>query len=103
MALIEMDSKNIDLRLVAIIEAGKGILVFATACAIFRYIHANVQEAAEQLILHFHFNPASHYPRIFLELASHLDDRRLLLLGMGAATYSTIRFIEAFGLWWGRA
>lgn len=85
----------------ATIEAAKGALVLATAGAIFRYLHTNVQAVAEQLILHFHLNPASHYPRIFLELASHLDDRHLLLLGIGALAYAVIRFVEAYGLWQG--
>lgn len=92
---------NSELRVVAAIEAAKGALVLATAGAIFRHLHANVQAAAEQLILHFHLNPASRYPRIFLELASHLDDRHLQLLGMGALAYAGIRLVEAYGLWQG--
>jgi uncharacterized membrane protein (DUF2068 family) len=97
-----MESKSADLRLVAVFEAGKGILVFATACAIFKFIHTDVQEAAEQLVRHFHLNPASHYPRIFLELASNLNNTRLLVLGTGALAYATIRFVEAYGLWHGK-
>jgi uncharacterized membrane protein (DUF2068 family) len=97
-----MESARTDLKLVAVIEAGKGLLVFVTACAILRHIHANVQQAAEQLILHFHLNPAHHVPRIFLELATHLDDRHLLWLGIGALSYSLIRFAEAYGLWHGK-
>lgn len=97
-----MESRSTDLRLVALFEAGKGILVFATACTIFEFIHTDVQEAAEQLVRHFHLNPASHYPRIFLELASNLNDTRLLALGIGALTYATIRFVEAYGLWHGK-
>jgi uncharacterized membrane protein (DUF2068 family) len=94
--------QDAELRLVAAIEAGKGLLVLATAIAIFRHIHANVQELAEELIRHFHLNPASHYPRIFLDLASHLNDRHLLILGIGAMAYAVIRFAEAFGLWHGK-
>lgn len=95
-------SKSADLRLVAVFEAAKGILVFATACAIFKFIHADVQEAAEQLVKHFHLNPASRYPRIFLEIASHIDDARLLALGLGALAYAAVRLVEAYGLWYGR-
>lgn len=97
-----MEAKRTDLRLVAIFEAGKGLLVFATACAIFRFVHADVQEAAEQLVRQFHFNPASHYPRIFLQLAANLNDTRLLALGLGALAYAAIRLVEAYGLWHGR-
>lgn len=94
-----MESKNTDLRLAAVFEAAKGILVFATACAIFKFIHADVQKAAEQLVNHFHLNPASHYPRIFLEIASNLSDTRLLALGFGALAYAAVRLVEAYGLW----
>lgn len=97
-----MKNKSTNLRLVAALEATKGVLVFATACAIFKFIHADVQEAAEQLVRHFHLNPASHYPHIFLEIVSHLDNARLLALGLGALAYSIVRLVEAYGLWHGR-
>ena len=48
---------------------------------------------------HFHFNPASRYPRILLDAAGALTDERLVALAMGAIAYSTVRFIEAYGLW----
>ncbi len=97
-----MKDKSTNLRLVAAFEAMKGVLVFATACAVFKFIHADVQETAEQLVRHFHLNPANHYPRIFLEMASRLDDAHLLVLGLGALAYSVIRLVEAYGLWHGR-
>jgi len=97
-----MESKSTDLRLVAAFEAAKGLLVLGAAGAVFGFLHAGAQAAAEQLVLHFHLNPASHYPRIFLELASNLTDTRLLLLAAGALGYALIRFAEAYGLWRGK-
>jgi uncharacterized membrane protein (DUF2068 family) len=97
-----MESKSADLRFAAVFEAAKGILVFATACAIFKFIHIDMQEAAEQLVSRFHLNPASRYPRIFLEIASNLDDTRLLALGFGAMAYAVVRWVEAYGLWYGK-
>lgn len=97
-----MESKSADLRLVAVFEAAKGVLVFATACAIFKFIHTDVQVAAEQLVSHFHLNPASRYPRIFLEIASNLNDTRLLALGFGGIAYAVVRLVEAYGLWYGK-
>lgn len=60
-----MESRSTDLRLVALFEAGKGILVFATACTIFEFIHTDVQEAAEQLVRHFHLNQPAITPGFF--------------------------------------
>jgi uncharacterized membrane protein (DUF2068 family) len=97
-----MESKSANLRFAAVFEAAKGILVFATACAIFMLIHIDVQEAAEQLVSRFHLNPASRYPRIFLEIASNLNDTRLLALGLGALAYAVARWVEAYGLWYGK-
>ena len=97
-----MRYKNTNLRLVAIFEAAKGVVVFATAFAIFEFIHMDVQKAAEQLVSHFHLNPANRYPRIFLEIASRLDDTHLLALGLGALAYAVARLVEAYGLWYGR-
>lgn len=97
-----MGSNSADLRFAAVFEAAKGILVFATACAIFEFIHIDVQEAAEQLVSRFHLNPASRYPRIFLEIASNLNDARLLALGFGGMAYAVVRWVEAYGLWYGK-
>jgi uncharacterized membrane protein (DUF2068 family) len=97
-----MESKSADLRFAAVFEATKGILVFATACAIFKFIHIDAQEAAEQLVSRFHLNPASRYPRIFLEIASNLNNTRLLALGFGALAYAVVRLVEAYGLWYGK-
>jgi uncharacterized membrane protein (DUF2068 family) len=47
-------------------------------------------------------NPAAHYPRIFLDLASQLTDARLWLMAAAAAGYSLLRFFEAYGLWYAR-
>lgn len=46
--------------------------------------------------------PASRYPRIFLDAATHLTDARLWLLATLAGAYGLVRFVEAYGLWRGR-
>ncbi len=99
---MHVESKNADLRLVALFEASKGILVLVTACAAFELIHSNVEAVAEELVRHFHLNPASQYPRIFLDAVSHLDDTRLIMYGVGALAYSSARLAEAYGLWHGK-
>ena len=55
---------------------------------------------AEDVIAHFHLNPASRYPRICLDLAVNLTDSRLWWLARSFAfMYACLRFIEAYGLW----
>ena len=90
-------------RLIAFIEAAKGLLVLAAATGLLSLLHADLHAVAAKLIEHLHLNPASKYPHVFLDAASHLQSSRLLLLALGAAAYSAVRFVEAYGLFHERA
>lgn len=83
---------------VAFIEAAKGVVVLLAATGLLLLVHRDVHEMAARLIKHMHLNPASKYPRIFLDAASHAQDGRLLWIAIGAATYATLRLVEAYGL-----
>jgi len=90
-------------RVIAFIEAAKGILVLLAATGILAFIHADWNELAARLVRLSHLNPASKYPHIFLDAVSHLQEPRLLWLAAGAATYSLLRLVEAYGLYRERA
>jgi len=87
------------LRVVSIFEAIKGLLVLLTGFGLLAYIHQDLHTAAERLVRHFHLNPASRYPRIFLDLADHVTDGQLWVMALSALLYAAARFIEAYGLW----
>src|SRR6266511_2957889 len=87
------------LRILALIEGAKGVLVLAAGLGLFALAHRDLQSVAEELVRHLHLNPARHLPRIFLHLAAQLSDRRLWLLASAAIAYSSVRFVEAYGLW----
>ncbi len=89
-------------RGVALLEATKGSLVILAGFGLLSMIHHDVQRVAERLVAHAHLDPAAHYPRIFVDMASQLTDGRLLLLAAGAAVYASARLIEAYGLWFER-
>ncbi len=91
------------LRTVAAFEAAKGLVVLAAGLGLLALLHHDVPRAAETLVRHLHLNPARHYPRVFLEAAARVTDARLWLLAAGAFAYSTVRAIEAYGLWRARA
>jgi uncharacterized membrane protein (DUF2068 family) len=95
-------SSTLGLRLVAIFEAVKGLLVLFGGTGLLLLVHRNVQVAAERLIGHLHLDPASRYPRIFLHAATEATPGRLRLLALGALVYASIRLAEAAGLWLGR-
>jgi uncharacterized membrane protein (DUF2068 family) len=87
------------LRMVAAVEATKGLLVLAVGAGLFSLIHRDVQAAAEHVVRVFHLNPASRTPRIFLDLAEHATSSRLQLLALGAVAYASLHLVEAYGLW----
>jgi len=87
------------LRVVAIFEVTKGLLVLFAGFELLAFIHKDLHLAAEQLVRHLHINPARHYPRIFIDAANHLNDVQLWVMASSALLYSIVRFVEAFGLW----
>jgi len=91
------------IRAVAYFEALKGALVLIAATGLLSLVHTDLSALAAALIEHTRLNPASKFPEIFLDAATKLQDSRLRMLAAGAAAYSTIRFIEAYGLFFERA
>jgi uncharacterized membrane protein (DUF2068 family) len=87
------------IRVVAVFEALKGVLVLSAGLGLLSLVHHDLQATAERLVRHSHLNPARHYPRIFIEAASHTNDSRLRSLAALAFLYAAVRFIEAYGLW----
>jgi len=91
------------LQSIAIFEALKGSIILLAAAGLISLVHKDAQAAAEEIVRQFHLNPASHYPRIFLDAAASLSSAKLWLLAGGAFLYAAIRFAEAYGLWHERA
>ncbi len=91
------------IRIVAWIEATKGIAVLLAASGLLSLWHQDLHEWAVALVEHTHLNPASHYPKIFIDAASNLNDARLLVLAAGAFLYASMRLVEAYGLLRSRA
>jgi uncharacterized membrane protein (DUF2068 family) len=87
------------LRVVAGMEAMKGLLVLLAGCGLLTVIHKDLHLAAVHLVQALHFNPAKHYPSIFIDAADKVSDVQLWMLALSALLYSIIRFVEAYGLW----
>lgn len=90
------------IRAIACVEAAKGVIVLLAATGLASMVHENLHQLAVRLVAHFHLNPASEYPHIFLDAAAHWQPR-LVWLALGAAVYATLRLVEAYGLFWERA
>jgi uncharacterized membrane protein (DUF2068 family) len=100
----ELDAREhkLGLRAIAIYEAAKGVIVLISGSGLLLLVHRDAQAIAERLVAHLHLNPASRYPRIFVQIATEASPGRLHLLALGALIYSLLRFAEAMGLWHAR-
>jgi hypothetical protein len=72
------------IRTVALFEAAKGALVLAAGFGLLSLLHKDLQQAAESIVRHLHLNPARHLPRVFIEAATRMTDKKLWLFAAGA-------------------
>ena len=96
---VDERSKAAGLRSIAVLEALKGIAVLAVGFGVLHLIHKDVGEAAERLVRRLHMNPDRHMSRVFIDAAEKMTDAKIWALAAGALAYSTVRFVEAYGLW----
>ena len=73
--------------------------MLAAGCGALALVHRDLQAIAEEIVSHSHLNPASRFPRIFLDVAGRTTDARLWALAGMAAAYAAVRLAEAYGLW----
>jgi uncharacterized membrane protein (DUF2068 family) len=92
-----------ELRVVAVIEAVKGLLVLVAAGLFFHLLHGDVQGATEAIVRHFHLDPARHNPGVFMTTLADFGNAHKLALSAGAIAYATVRFVEGYGLWHARS
>jgi uncharacterized membrane protein (DUF2068 family) len=67
---------------------------------VFHMRHRDIWGVAESLLEFFHVNPHQHYVGVFIDLVYQVSDVRLWVIAVVAAVYVTLRFIEAYGLWY---
>jgi len=89
-------------RTVASFEFAKGIVVALAGLGIFRMRHKDIWGLAESLLEFLHVNPHAHFVGVFIDLVSRLSDVHLWKIAAVAAVYVTLRFVEAYGLWYTR-
>lgn len=83
----------------ALFEFAKGLIVLVAGLGLLSLIGGDVQAFAEDIVRRLHLNPAHHFPRIFIQFASHLTDTQLWFYAWAALVYAAVRFVETYGLW----
>jgi uncharacterized membrane protein (DUF2068 family) len=87
-------------RTVATVEFTKGIVVVLAGLGVFTMRNKDIWGVAESFLEFFHVNPHHHYVGVFIDLVYRLSDVRLWKIALLATVYATLRFVEAYGLWY---
>jgi uncharacterized membrane protein (DUF2068 family) len=96
----ERHRRRAALRAVASLELTKGMVVLLLGFGAVSMVHKDAWDTAEALLRFLHVNPDHHhYAQVFLNLADNVTDKKLWAVAAGAAVYSIVRFVEAYGLW----
>jgi uncharacterized membrane protein (DUF2068 family) len=90
------------LRLIASIEILKGTLVVVGTLALLRLVHRDIGEIAANLLDKFHVPPGASLATYVLQGADSVTPDKIKALIGFAIIYSTIRFVEGYGLWLAR-
>lgn len=85
------------LHLIAAFEAFKGILVLGAGFGVLRFIHHDLQKLGEHLVVSLKLH--EHSSHVFMKIILGLHDRDIVILACLAFAYSSLRFVEAYGLW----
>jgi uncharacterized membrane protein (DUF2068 family) len=102
--MAERHRRRAALRAVATLELTKGLVVLLLGFGAVSMVHKDAWDTAEALLRFLHVNPDHHhYAQVFLNLADNVTDKKLWAVAAGAAAYSIVRFVEAYGLWLQRA
>jgi len=78
-------------------------VVLLAGFGVLSLVHRDAWDVAESFLEWLHISPDAHYAQVFLNLADQLTDTKLWAVAIGALTYSSLRFAEAYGLWRARA
>jgi uncharacterized membrane protein (DUF2068 family) len=95
---VDERSSDAGLRAVASFEAFKGILVILLGLFVVIY-HQRAEDVTENLLDHLHINPDRRLGNALMHAAATVSDARLWTIAAAIVAYSTVRFVEAWGLW----
>src|ERR1700682_6674562 len=92
------------LRGIATLEVTKGMIVLLAACGILLMVHReDPWDIADGLLRLLHISPDHHFAQVFLDWADSLTEKKVWAVAGVGASYSLLRFVEAYGLWYAKA
>src|ERR1700722_4570044 len=92
------------LRGIATLEVTKGMIVLLSAIGILLMVRSeDPWDIADGLLRLLHISPDHHFAQVFLDWADSLTTAKIWTVAAAALSYSVLRFLEAYGLWYARA
>jgi len=92
------------LRGIATLELAKGMIVLLAACGVLLLVRReDPWDIADSLLRLLHISPDHHFAQVFLDWADSLTSAKIWTVAAAALSYSILRFLEAYGLWYARA
>src|ERR1700689_789570 len=92
------------LRGIATLELTKGMIVLLAAIGILLMMRRedpwDIADGLPQLL---HISPDHHFAQVFLDWADSLTTAKIWTVAAVGVSYSVLRFVEAYGLWYARA
>lgn len=95
---LDEHSSRAGLRAVASLEAFKGVLVIVLGIFLLIY-HSRADDVTEDLLDHLHIDTDARFGHMLMNAATKLSDAHLWTIAAIALAYSSVRFVEAWGLW----
>jgi uncharacterized membrane protein (DUF2068 family) len=100
--VIESGKPTIGLRLIALLEGGKGLLGLSLGLALYSLTGHHLHPFFQWIIRHFHLTDSAHAPHFVVEMLVHPERFRMEAWAILAMSYAALRFTEAYGLWLAR-
>jgi uncharacterized membrane protein (DUF2068 family) len=92
------------LRAVASLELFKGLVVLLAAVGVLLLVRReDPWDIADSLLRLVHISPDHHFAQVFLDWADSLTEAKIWTIAAVAVSYSFLRFVEAYGLWYAKA
>jgi uncharacterized membrane protein (DUF2068 family) len=92
-------SHKYGLRMVAVVEAFKGIAVVALCLILLSLLHKDLDSVVDHLTDFLRLNPDSRVADWFYDLADRTTGRGIWTAVSAGLVYSVARFVESYGLW----
>lgn len=86
----------------ALFEALKGALAILAAGGLFYVIPRDFHRIVTELVGRLHLNAGKSYPNVFARILEDATNAQLWLIAILVLAYATVRFAEAYGLWFAR-